>query len=686
MGERPLFTFAVIADSHVNPSDTSSSSPWQVNSLANRRTARVVDELNRHDLAFVMHLGDMVHPVPSQQGYDTAADRFKTIFDELAAPLYVVPGNHDVGDKPIAWSPAQSVTEEFVARYRAHFGDSYYAFDHGSRHFVVLNAQLFNTGFASDLVQRNWLEADLTADPARTIVFLHYPPYLSEPDEPGHYDNIDEPARSWLLEKLSAAGVEAVFAGHVHNFFYDRYQDIDCYILPSLSFVRHDYGEFARIPPADTSFGRNDADKLGYLLVDVYDDWHDPRIIRTFGSTSKAGKTPVGSKTVPASLRRGAKATIGVNLRHRWSEMIDIPYSGGVDEFARKRARNDYPLMALWEMGIRRLRLPLADLVDPWLSSRARLLGTNGFTFTPFLFGLPDEIGVKALQDFHGLLASIEVVLSDAVKDSRTALAGLRAQVEVPVHVSVLHSDGAVDEHGRHVHAINHGFLPGSATCSEAADSTIVDGVVIRVGWGEDVMTAVGKASAAVRDADLRATVHVRVADESPAYSPEDPCEEICRVAEAVIAGIAYPEVDVTLDSFVAHDRGYFPHGGLIDRRYNLTRTGRMVRNMTALLGDCSDVKITALPGPERGWVVSDDVVTHVLLLPEPNRNVSRLPKTVLPPSLAPTARVVDLANDEETAVELGPVGDLVKLDESLAIDSPRLLTCRTSGEDNTEG
>ncbi len=61
---RHLLTFAVIADTHANQSETYSSSPYPCNALANARARRVIAEVNQRDPAFVLHLGDIVNPVP----------------------------------------------------------------------------------------------------------------------------------------------------------------------------------------------------------------------------------------------------------------------------------------------------------------------------------------------------------------------------------------------------------------------------------------------------------------------------------------------------------------------------------------------------------------------------------------------------------------------------------------------
>jgi hypothetical protein len=190
--DKPLARFAVIADSHINPHDDESTSPWEVNRLANARAMAVVNELNAIGPDFVVHLGDMIHPVPSQDSYGVAAERFWNVFGGLSMPLHLVPGNHDVGDKPLDWTPAAVVTEEYVGLYERSFGPSHYSFADAGCEFVVVNAQLINTGFPAEEEQRLWLESTLRHSD-RAFLFLHYPPYVYEPGENGHYDNIDEP-------------------------------------------------------------------------------------------------------------------------------------------------------------------------------------------------------------------------------------------------------------------------------------------------------------------------------------------------------------------------------------------------------------------------------------------------------------------------------------------------------------
>ena len=85
IGKR-LFTFAVVTDTHVNFGETECNSEFEINKRANARLRHVVRDLNRRDLAFVMHLGDVVHPVPALTDlYERAAARFHEVAAEAAS-------------------------------------------------------------------------------------------------------------------------------------------------------------------------------------------------------------------------------------------------------------------------------------------------------------------------------------------------------------------------------------------------------------------------------------------------------------------------------------------------------------------------------------------------------------------------------------------------------------------------
>lgn len=88
-GQR-LFTFAVIADTHVNEHEQQSTSPFSTNAMANARARFAFSDIAALDppAEFVVHLGDIVHPMPGVPGAVEAARRFKEIASTLSAPLY----------------------------------------------------------------------------------------------------------------------------------------------------------------------------------------------------------------------------------------------------------------------------------------------------------------------------------------------------------------------------------------------------------------------------------------------------------------------------------------------------------------------------------------------------------------------------------------------------------------------
>lgn len=176
---KSLFSFVVVSDTHINERDGESTSPFKTNHRANSRARHVFREIASLKPAprFVVHLGDMVHPVPSQPTYREAAAKFREIASPIAVPIHVVPGNHDIGDKCIEWMPASQIDAQSLATYRETFGPDYYAFDHAGIKFICLNALLLNSGLPEEPLQKNWLEDQFRqAGDTRTFLFLHYPP------------------------------------------------------------------------------------------------------------------------------------------------------------------------------------------------------------------------------------------------------------------------------------------------------------------------------------------------------------------------------------------------------------------------------------------------------------------------------------------------------------------------------
>jgi predicted phosphodiesterase len=152
------------------------------------------------DLAFVIHLGDMV----AKAGLDKYGTFFGQVRQNLHKPLLAVIGNHEVTDDPD------------LNLYRELFGPVHYAFRINNHAFIVVNDA--GPDFL-DHRQLNWLEEELQkARNCRTrLVFLHVP--LFDPRQGGHHHALPEERGRQLAALFSRYRVTHIFAGHIHGYF-----------------------------------------------------------------------------------------------------------------------------------------------------------------------------------------------------------------------------------------------------------------------------------------------------------------------------------------------------------------------------------------------------------------------------------------------------------------------------------
>ncbi len=571
LGEKK-FTFAVISDTHVNPDDDQCNSPFPVNARANRRFRHVVADLNSRNIDFVVHLGDLVHPVPgSGELFAEAAAAYKTIVADLKVPIHILPGNHDIGDTPVKGAPSEPTSSETISIWEQHFGPQYSAFSHKGIRYVLLNAQLINSGLPDEATQQAWLEAELSKTQERIFLMLHHPPYLCAPDEPNHYDNTDPPGRKWILDLLTSHKVEAMFSGHAHNFWYDRYDNTDYYLAPSTSFVRQDYSEMARVAPRqDSELGRDDRAKLGYFIVTVFEHGHTVQIIRTEGMELTEGQTAKPFASLGLTPRQNTAALIGFDLRQNWAEITEVPPSGGLDEFDRKLVRNDYPLLALIEMGIQNIRIPLSDLRDPMRFERLRHLHHLGLRATLFSFALPSESDMALIKKAADVLQDWEMTIDwSSFSELLPEITAAQDYTGLPVFLSRMRTKADLNAGDTYFHVINHGFSSNDSEMLEALSKSPISGAIFRLGFLEpvrDTLTQIAKIS---QSNGLAASVHLRVAGDNPALLQNDEQVTIDRVTSAMDFTQEQSQLRIFCDAFTECDRGYFGKIGAIDRLGN---------------------------------------------------------------------------------------------------------------------
>src|SRR5205823_13492082 len=135
------------------------------------------------------------------------------------APVWFVPGNHDIGNKRVPGKESETTLDEFrLARYEMRCGPSFFVRERAGIRFIGLNSPIFGSGFARENAMWRFLEKELgQPSAAPTLVFMHYPPFTKTPTEPGDYWNIEPGPRQRLLTLLHQGGVKTVLTGHLHR-------------------------------------------------------------------------------------------------------------------------------------------------------------------------------------------------------------------------------------------------------------------------------------------------------------------------------------------------------------------------------------------------------------------------------------------------------------------------------------
>ncbi len=576
----PTLSFGIITDTHVRSPEGDLSSPYPVNDKANDRARFACKLLAAQDPDFVIHLGDMVNPLPAMSSYDPACAEALRIFEPLKPKLHFVSGNHDVGDKPMPGSPAAIVNAEAMASYSSWFGEHWYSFDVEKLRIVVINSSLINTGSHAETEQNAWLESILTqSDNFRIILFSHYPLFVHDQFEPEHYDNIAEPGRSTLLNKIRNSSVDIVFSGHVHHFFYNQVDRTQFFILPGTSFTRQDYADLFKAGPA-AEYGRDDEAKFSVAMVDVYPDNCQVRLISTGGQglESNDAKTPELTAVKPST------KNITVSMRHPWHESIDLPFNGPMEEFTRKRVRNDYTVLRLMQMGINKLRIPMQDLIDDVSRKRVEDIISLGFSFTIICLQNAWSKLPAAISGIEHAIDAVEYILPNDV--AHWKIPDNRSVVSVPVHLGFAASGAKnTDRSKPFTHTVSSGFplneLDTVIEWQKRRDpQLLLNGIVVQIPSESSLTESINLIKGRLDTYPNRLIVNLKIAKINPAEESTDVREIGNRICTAIESTNTIDRLELQIDTFMSLDRGYSPRTGLVDRLTNLTELGQRIATL----------------------------------------------------------------------------------------------------------
>ncbi|MFM8680971.1 MAG: metallophosphoesterase family protein, partial [Alphaproteobacteria bacterium] len=154
----------------------------------------------------------------------------------------IVPGNHDAGDHPALCDGSGrrlEVTRTRLAACRAALGPDRFLEDIGGWRLLGINGMLLGSALPEEEEQFAWLEAARASAGGRLLaLFLHKPPFLSDPAEPGPvYWSVDPRARARLMGLLDDPRLRLVGCGHLHEHFARRHGAAEIRCCPSLAFV-----------------------------------------------------------------------------------------------------------------------------------------------------------------------------------------------------------------------------------------------------------------------------------------------------------------------------------------------------------------------------------------------------------------------------------------------------------------
>jgi alkaline phosphatase len=222
-------SFGMVADVHYADKD------MRINRYYRDAMAKLeqgVGAFNERKLAFAVMLGDFI---------DKAADRaveleylktIRQVFAQYAGDKHFVLGNHDL---------ARLSKGEYLANCGAVSPQSYYSFNAGGYHFVILDANFRSDEASYDagnfkwidacipVAQQEWLAQDLmNANGMKAIVFVHQ--NLHDESSPYGVKNAGTVRR--ILEK--SGNVLAVMQGHDHRGAYAKINGIHYFTLKAL--------------------------------------------------------------------------------------------------------------------------------------------------------------------------------------------------------------------------------------------------------------------------------------------------------------------------------------------------------------------------------------------------------------------------------------------------------------------
>lgn len=174
---------------------------------------KAVTAINQLKPPFVVITGDFVNNSKSEK--QIAAYKSMIAQIDSSVKVYMIPGNHDIG----------KVSRASIDNYKRNYGETHFSFRYGECAFIGIDSNIIKEEDKErEEVQIKWLEQELqkTKDARFKFVFTHCSVFLKRMDEPVNYSNFSLPMREKYVRLFQKYGVNAIFAGHLHNNAYGK--------------------------------------------------------------------------------------------------------------------------------------------------------------------------------------------------------------------------------------------------------------------------------------------------------------------------------------------------------------------------------------------------------------------------------------------------------------------------------
>lgn len=221
-------------------------------------------------------------------GYDDTPGQLKDEYDvfvglaaRAGAPLFNVPGNHELHDDP----PCENIAPE--KKFVSIFGGPYGSFDFRGAHFIALNTEecghTKGKTHVIDGTQLDWLKKDLEANKAARAIFVFFHTEVTQaPDDEDAGHHLPLGNSNELRALFEQYPVKAVFQGHEHLFYQTEINGIQY-------FVAGGAGAPMYAPPVKGGYSH-------YLVVEMKNDRLTYKVVEPGRLYVQAGKAEKSSE------------------------------------------------------------------------------------------------------------------------------------------------------------------------------------------------------------------------------------------------------------------------------------------------------------------------------------------------------------------------------------------------------